>query len=664
MSVMYVLDQNKVSGPKLKYCALAVQLAISKLSSIKPKRYGAVALALSISTGVAAQQAIDIPAQPLASAIKAIGQKTGIQIAYNASLIKGKTSVAVKGMLKGDEIFKKLLMGSGLVAKKQPNGSYVIKELSSQNIAGTLALTTVGNEGSFGDAPAEDGGFKAEYQTTATKMAMPLKETPQAISVVTRDSLDLRQVNHISQALELTSGTQGGSGYHAAPSGPFTGRGYFSKQYNVRGQALDYTNGLKTDGFTAGSLSNIDLVAYERVEVIKGPSGFFGAGSSGGAINLVRKKPQAEFAANISGQAGSYDTYRTEGDITGALTDDENLRGRFVIADGDEGSFVDGISTDTTVFSPSIEAIVNDKTRVLLQLLYQKEEFDVNNGLPGYYQNNRLKLLNVPRSYNYGASGGERSKTEIKDASIRVDHKLSDRWLATLLLQRSETSRDIIDGNYGYFYYGNHYIGAAEERRTTDNWAGELRLEGRFNAFGREHKMLFGLEHSNKKTEESNGWTYHYDDNGGNIVADIYSNNFADFGMLSKADIPNVGSDGFKADYSNSAIYLQSVLSLSQRTLLLINARYERADYSSTDKYGNPESKNDLTDNELTMRIGLSHELNDNLSAYASYGESFSPNITDRGIDKQPLDAQRGDGYELGVKGDWFDDKLGATLAV
>ena len=98
------------------------------------------------------------------------------------------------------------------------------------------------------------------------------------------------------------------------------------------------------------------------MEVIKGPSGFFGQGEIGGVINLVRKKPKAEFDASISAQAGSFDSYRTEVDLAGALTDDENLRGRLVITHGEEGSFVDHVATDTTVFAPSIEAIIGDKT--------------------------------------------------------------------------------------------------------------------------------------------------------------------------------------------------------------------------------------------------------------------------------------------------------------
>ena len=651
------------------YKPIAAAIAAVFLSSVTP---------LNVQAQSNPQQSsailinVNVPAGSLTQALNQLAQAAGEALSYTPALVKGKTTQGIKGRYSLAQALDEILRNSGLTAEKHGSaGGYVIKKSSdgvgnnagNGNVVGTLALTTVGDHNRFGDAPKEEGGLKAQYQTTATKTAMSLRETPQAISVITRNSLDLRQVDEIDQALELTSGTQGGLGFYSTPSGPFTGRGFYARQYVVRGQALDYTNGLKTDGFAAGSLARIDLAAYERVEVIKGPSGFFGSGTSGGAINLVRKKPQAEFAANVSGQVGSYNTYRTEADITGALTEDEELRGRLVLAYGDEGSFVDDIATDTTVFAPSIEAIISDNTRVLLQMLYQKEEFDVNNGQPGKIENNRLTLFNLPRSYHYGATGDERSKVEIKDASVRVDHELSDRWLTTLLLQRSQTDRDIVDGNYGYYSGGYHYLNATKSRTITDNWAGELRLDGSFDAFGREHQILFGIEHSNKKSDRTQGYTFHTDNNGNYIYADIYQDNFTDFGFITKAEIPNNSQDGMKTEYNNSALYLQSVLSLTERSQLLINARYERVEYNGTDEIGNPEPRNDMTDNELTLRIGITHELNDNLSAYGSYGESFQPNTDNKDINKNPLDAQRGDGFELGLKGDWFDNKLGATLA-
>jgi outer membrane receptor for ferric coprogen and ferric-rhodotorulic acid len=75
-------------------------------------------------------------------------------------------------------------------------------------------------------------GFRAVEQNSATKTSMSIRETPQAISVITRDSMDARQ---------------------------------------IRGQELDGRRDVRMDGCVVASRT-FDMVAFERIEVIKGPS--------------------------------------------------------------------------------------------------------------------------------------------------------------------------------------------------------------------------------------------------------------------------------------------------------------------------------------------------------------------------------------------------------
>ena len=615
------------------------------------------ASALMVSTASTAAT-LDIPAQPLDQAVTQLAQKTGLKIGGDSSLLHGKQAPAVRGELQPEQALKQLLKGSGIDYQFTDRNTVILRQKPDTTELDTL--TVKGKELRFGDAPVEPGGFKAEYQTTATKMAMELKETPQAISVVTRDLLDLRQVDNLVHALELTSGTLGGSGNFAAPSGPFTGRSKYSQGYNVRGYALDYYHGVKTDGFSAGTVADIDLAAYERVEVVKGPSGFFGTGPIGGAINLVRKKPQAEFDASISGQAGSFDTYRTEADITGALTEDESLRARLVMAYGDEGSFVNDVATETTLIAPNFEAVINDKTRVLLQLRHQEEEFDASNGQPVYMDGDRVKLFDLPRSYHFGANGEERSTSEIKDISLRIDHEISDRWLGRLLLHASETNLDVFQGSYGYLIGDTAYINYGRDITKSERWAGELQLEGVFDAFDQEHRVMFGLERNNRVHERTNGWGYVYDDSGEFAIVNLDKGEYPVHDLISKKDVAFNNKDGEREETDNTALYAQSVISLAEKTKLLVNARYDHSDYNGTDRWGAPWLSK--KDKELTTRLGLTQEINDNISVYTAYGESFTPSYSRSrtGV----LDAQRGEGYELGVKSDWFDKRLGASLSI
>ena len=603
----------------------------------------------------------DIPAGQLTPALNQLAHLAGEALAYSPALVKEKTTQGIKGRYSIAQALKTLLVNTNLVAVKHGSaGGYIIKKMNgaSSNIAGTLALTTVGNEGSFGDAPAEEGGFKAQYHTTATKMAMPLKETPQAISVVTRDSLDARQVKDLSTAVELIAGVSNSADSMGLQTGPgmFGGLGQYDQKFVMRGQPTS----VRSDGFKVGN-NNVDLAAYERVEVLKGPAGFYGQGSLGGFINLVRKKPQAEFSANVSAQVGSFDTKRTDIDVTGALNNDASLNGHVSMVYEDSGSFVDELDNNKFMLAPSIEVIINDNTRILTQLLYQKDEFDNNGGIPLQLVGDQIKRYdNFSSPTELYGSTGDKSETEITELIVRVDHQVSDRWLASVLLQANKSTRDIIKGNAGYVFDDYLYTGAEKDIWERDVWAVDLRLEGAFDAFGQTHQVLIGAEHNDQ--HRTRDWGYSYMTVG---EPESFSGDFSNYPFVPVEDVPTSITRDNNTD--NSAIYAQVVLSLQEKTKLLISGRYDKT-YSKLifTSWGDLNEPAAVKQDAFTTRLGLTHGFNDNFSAYAVYAESFEPTgeIASPANGGGILDPITGEGYELGLKTDWLDNKLGATLAI
>ncbi|HBR98842.1 MAG TPA: hypothetical protein DD979_15925 [Gammaproteobacteria bacterium] len=618
------------------------------------------ALALAAAPiAVYAQNAVNtvsIPPGKLGTALNLFAEQSGAVVYFDASLTDGKTTPGLNGEYRVLEGLLQLLAGSGLQAVSESDGSFRIVNPVSDEDAMTLGPIRVEStaEARFGDAQAESGGYKAGFQTTATKLALSLRETPQALSVVTRDSMDARQANDIYTATELSAGV-GDFGWWAPP-GPFGGRGRETNLYSIRNQSVG-TYGLRSDGFSIASTSTIDLAAYERVEVVKGPSGFYGQGSLGGFINLVRKKPQEAFTANISGHAGSYNTYRTEANITGALNQDKSLRGQLTAAYETEDSFVDEIGSDTTLFAPSIEKIINDRTRVLLQVLYQRDEYNVNYGNTVKVEDGRVVAFDTPRSYLFGIHGDEKSVDETIGANLKIDHELSDRWLASLLWQNNDSSRSVIQPGYGSCYAGYGFAILADARDVdSDHWAGELRLQGKFNALGREHQLVVGLQRNEWDELFANGYQY--------VDSYLYVDHptdldFASYDIVTRADIPFTFHRF--TEQRNDAVYAQAVFELQDRTKLLINTRYDQLDQKRWQKGSDEVFENSV--NASTYRIGLAHEFNSEISAYLTYGTSFDP-VRAEGRDGQILDPIEGIGYEFGLKSEWFDEKLGATLAV
>src|SRR3546814_10525214 len=92
-----------------------------------------------------------------------------------------------------------------------------------------------------------------------------------------------------------------------------------------------------SDVCSSDLLSNV-----ERVEVLKGPASvLFGQGDPGGLINIVTKKPQRDFGAGGSLEAGSFDYRRGEADVTGPLNADGSLTARLIGAYQETDTFRD-----------------------------------------------------------------------------------------------------------------------------------------------------------------------------------------------------------------------------------------------------------------------------------------------------------------------------------
>ena len=603
-------------------------------------------------------QEFSIPSQPLQDALIQIGRQSKMQVSVENALVKDVHSLALRGKMTLEQALSQVLNGTGLTYRIRNNMINVTPELSGES-SSTEALrkvTVIGQEVRFGDAPAEPGGLKAEYQTTATKMAMSLRETPQAISVVTRDALDARMVKDLATAVELTpsvSSSADGEGTQGGP-GMFGGQGKFDQKFTLRGQPT----AVRSDGFLVGN-NNLDLSTYERVEVVKGPAGFYGQGSLGGFINMVRKKPKDEFGASLTAEMGSFDTYRTEADITGSLNESGNLRGRLNFVYDDSGSFVDQINSQRVVFAPSIEAVVNEKTRILAQILYQKDRFDANPGIPLELVGDQLQLFSTVSSpkHLYGTTA-DKSETENAEILLRVDHEISDRWLASVLLQKNKSTRDAINPNYLSNFDGNLYVGAGKDIWERDYWAGELRLEGKYDAFGETHQLLVGLEKNGKRIFRDWGWTTNYAT--GTIgPADQFDGDFSRFDTFSIDEIPS--DVKYDSDNNSKAVYAQTLLTLNKNAKVLIGGRFDKVAQSIVARDGGSYSNTKSSD-AFTGKVGLTYTLNQNLTAYAVVAESFEPSW---GTSIEgPLDPITGTGHEIGFKTEWFDQKLGVNVAI
>jgi iron complex outermembrane receptor protein len=282
-----------------------------------------------------AQQPItfDIPSGPLGNALIEIGKRCGTMVSFNPSLVEGKAAAPVQGEFTPMQAFMQALRASGLSIDVTPNGTVTVQPPPPAAMpAATAAAAAMApsnpsaHEPLFTEDPprftldpvlvvASAGGshaegLKASTASTATRTDTPLSETPQAVSVVTRDALDLQSPNATTtDALRYVTGVTE-EGQRMAPA------------LKVRGLPAQYLlSGMES---LRRELS-IDSAFVERIEVLKGPSGVIGGiaeyGGRGGVVNLVRKSIETQPYVELTQSFTSRDsgTLRTDVDAAGQL---------------------------------------------------------------------------------------------------------------------------------------------------------------------------------------------------------------------------------------------------------------------------------------------------------------------------------------------------------
>ncbi|MGH8702903.1 MAG: TonB-dependent siderophore receptor [Burkholderiales bacterium] len=221
-----------------------------------------------------------------------------------------------------------------------------------------------------------------------------------------------------------------------------------------------------------------DLALFERIEVVKGPSStLYGLGTLSGFINRVSKKPRRERAASLVTQLGSFDTYRAEADATGPLDADKQYAARLVAVYEDSGAFIDGVDNRVALVAPSFDALLGAHTRLLLQAHHQDQSGTPSVGIPAFVgADGELRAPNVSRSFLFGNTKGARTESTQTQGSARLEHEVSDRWLASLHLQKSWVDTDLRRGVYGSGLDGRSRTGTLLDPETGEGY--ELGLKG------------------------------------------------------------------------------------------------------------------------------------------------------------------------------------------
>lgn len=602
-------------------------------------------------------QSYAIPAGLLNQQLSQFAAQSKVYLAGDASLLTG-TGAPLKGNYSVEEGFAILLAGSGLQAVRQPDDSYVLRKIpDGDEMVVSVNVNPNGvTEGS--------GSYNTRSMSTATQLTLSPRETPQSVSVVTRQRMNDQNMTSLDEAMAQTTGVN------------VVNQNGYQVKYESRAFVMD---NIKEDGVNSSTQSSVmnafqvssespDMAIYDRVEILRGASGLTqGSGEPGGTVNLVRKKPTYQFQGSGSVGAGSWDNYRSEMDISGPLNDDASLRGRIVGVYQNKQSFVDYIHSERNVLYGVLAFDLTPDTIVTAGMNWQKTR-----SVPDIYGVPFAKdksSLHLPRATYLGASWNHISFEKI-NPFVEFEHIFSNEWTLKSALNysrsRSEGSYISAWGNgtagvdpalgTGKLNNNLHYNNKGEQ------WGYNLSMSGPFELLGRSHELVFG----------------------GDYQKENFDNEFGRIANTSSVDIFNWQPDSVaEPDWSDLSLYnsryndrydiyqrglfTTTRLELADNWKLILGGRYSA--YSYDYSYDNHRNTASSEHSRLHIRDkfvpygGLMWDFADNYTWYVSYADIYKPQ-SERDRNNNILPAIAGVNYETGVKGEFLNGDLNTSLAL
>ena len=532
--------------------------------------------------------------------------------------------------------------------------------------------------------------YNSDYSFSASKIAIKNKELPQAITTVTKELLADRQAFQLGEAIKTVSNISATGLYN---------------HYNIRGitQADDgqVLNGMRTRQYYFLQPITSHL---ERVEVIKGPSSVtFSSSDPGGTVNMVTKKPLFEKRNEVSIATGSFGTLRTTADFTGPLNESKTLLYRFNAAFQEADSFRDVVNNNAFLVAPSLSYIPNDKTSLNVEMIYNNAEGNLDRGQPIFGSiNGEYDLNSTPISMNVGASN-DHYKTKELVFMANFNKKLTENlgfnaqfmkqtWDEDLAEHRVDGTAVDVDGNEIPTLARMRYD-RRQQFWETDNVSVYFNYD--FKTEKITNKILVGYDASRWERKIGAGFLrarrYLTTSGGQSNFKPINSDNFQQIDVngvtMPKPAVPHFNlekpfngarnTNGYNLSEltipanlnTSDGIYIQNQFKTGKFSAL-INVRYEWF----KDIFDYKANEQEYKTSAFVPRIGLTYEISDNISTYATYLGGFQPHTNTVSLSPSaegffwaaspsrfdPLESSL---KEIGFKAEFMKGKVFANLA-
>ena len=496
----------------------------------------------------------------------------------------------------------------------------------------------------------EKEGYVA-ISSAGLKTNTPLLDTPQTVSVVTREQLDDQALQDIGDILRYTPGASIGQGEGNRD------------QITIRGQnstADFFVDGIRDDVQYFRPLYNI-----ERVEIHKGPNAMiFGRGGGGGIVNRVTKSPIADRQfGEATASVDSFGAYYLAGDLNLPVGDMAAFRINGLYEEfNNHRNFYDG---RRFAINPTFGAELDSDNRILLSYEYVDDNRAVDRGNPAELRAagdacsfaNPCGPLSGFRDTLFGQPGTNRTTLQAHIVKLRVEHDFSDE------LTFSSTTQY---GDYDKLYRNVYPVDARSNDVRLAPVGNSVTLDGYVDTTDREnfitqgnllwtgdtgslgHSLLLGYEIGQQQSANARRDILFAASNDDQIVVPL----------TDPVAVPAFTFPAFnrstRSDLKFLSLYVQDQISIGDHFEIIGGVRFDRFDLDVNDVQNSLLLKR--ADEKFSPRFGAIYKPQENISIYASYAKSFLPRSGDQFLTLSPATASLApetfENIEFGVKWD------------
>ena len=495
--------------------------------------------------------------------------------------------------------------------------------------------------------------------TTASRMAVPNREIPSQVSVVSAATLQEQGINDLATALENVSGviTQVQYGVY--------------EWYTIGGVTQQSGNDfLFLDGMTlTGNRSNTQLNNIEQVEVFKGPNAvlYGGAGASqGGMVNIISKKPQATRVQDVLFKVGRWGQKEFSGGAAGQTLGLPHVLYRVDASFSDAEGWRQSGSRRVNV-TPALTWLITDQMRLTFNESFIHDRYNLDAGVPttllatGFPVDRRLNPpgdFQLTEDWRNQVVFNANLPKNLQFRNAFFTRRNGDQYLDAETLAYTATTNVLTRGEL-YFQHN---------RRPIQNHSD---LVGDVGIRGMRHRFLVGYDYNDQ---------YNYTNRIGNaagvsnnLTVPIPSLNIAAFlapGFVDTA--PTYTSfPRTRVDYSDNVVKAaswQDQIDLTARLRVNVAGRYDdyrrwtHNDTFNNDVFVSEGALSTRHQTAYTYRYGAVYAVNDKHWVYASTATTFQPVFTIP-ADAKELEPTRSRSFEVGHKFEAFNGRLSATTA-